>query len=158
MPKSSAHTPELSNERKSRAFCQPPWTRSMPPIPKRFELFFLVYSDCKKLETADLETLHPSRSQALTAPLTMETHQRPRSAAKTSSRPRPPIVTKEEKAAIAAKCEQEKEQARQEREKKVKRRERMKKNFQKMTKRGQPVMKPRLEHLLSKVKKIMKQD
>ena len=116
----------------------------------------IVYSDGKKLEDADLETLHPSRSQALTAAPTADAKP-PRSDAKTS-RPRPPILTKEEKAAIAARHKQEKEQAQREREKKIKRRERLKKNFQKMTKRGQPVMKPRLEHLLSKVKKIMKEE
>jgi rRNA processing len=104
----------------------------------------------KNLEDSDFVTLHPSRSEARSAA--------PPRKSRLSGKParRPP--TREEKAAEAAKLEQEHEQNQRDRENKVKARERNKKTFQKMTKRGQPVMKPRLALLLSKVKKVMKED
>jgi rRNA processing len=105
----------------------------------------------KNLQDSDFVTLHPSRSEARTAAPYPTKSRHPGNPAR-----RPP--TREEKAAEAAKLAQEREQNQRDRETKIKARERNKKTFQKMTKRGQPVMKPRLALLLSKVKKVMKED
>ena len=66
-------------------------------------------------------------------------------------------MTKEEKFALMEERRQEKERNEKERQKKVKQRERKRRDLRKMTSKGQPVMKTRLEDLLSKVRKAMKE-
>lgn len=62
----------------------------------------------------------------------------------------------EEKLALAEERRKEKERTEKERERKIKLRENKRKNLRKMTSKGQPVMRTRIEDLLGKVKKTMK--
>jgi hypothetical protein len=107
----------------------------------------------KKLGTADLDTLHPSRSQALSLPVENQATRPTTSRSKGARR----LVTKAERAAIAEEQREEAERNQKEREKKIKQRERKRRELRKMTNKGQPVMKTRLEDLLGKVKKVMKE-
>jgi rRNA processing len=66
-------------------------------------------------------------------------------------------LTQQEKLALAEERWKEKERNNKEREKKIKQREKKRRDLRKMTSKGQPVMKTRLEDLLSKVKKVMKE-
>jgi rRNA processing len=65
-------------------------------------------------------------------------------------------LTKAEKLALAEQKRLQTEQNQKERERKIKQREKKKRDLRKMTSKGQPVMKTRLEDLLGKVKKVMK--
>jgi rRNA processing len=65
-------------------------------------------------------------------------------------------LTKAEKLALAEHKRLEIEQNQKERERKIKQREKKKRDLRKMTGKGQPVMKTRLEDLLGKIKKVMK--
>ena len=66
-------------------------------------------------------------------------------------------LTLQEKLALAEERRKEKERNDKERQKKIKQREKKRRDLRKMTSKGQPVMKTRLEDLLSKVKKVMKE-
>ena len=66
-------------------------------------------------------------------------------------------MTQQEKLALAEERRKEKEWNEKQREKKIKQREKKRRDLRKMTSKGQPVMKTRLEDLLSKVKKVMKE-
>lgn len=113
----------------------------------------------QELDAADLETLHPSRSKALS---TSNNHvdsshvQEERSKHKPKERPRQ--LTKTERLELAEQQRQEQERNQKEREKKIKQREKKRRDLRKMTNKGQPVMKTRLENLLGKVKKAMKEN
>jgi hypothetical protein len=108
------------------------------------------------MDSADLDTLHPSRSLAISQPVDKEDNHDPRAGHATKSRPRP--LTKVEKLALAEQARLEAERSQKERERKIKLREKKKKDLRKMTSKGQPVMKTRLNDLLGKVKKVMKED
>jgi rRNA processing len=101
----------------------------------------------------DSEGLHPSRSQRLAAPEEEERVEKSQRHGKTKSRK---TLTKEEKLALAEERRKEMERNQKERQKKIKQRERKRRDLRKMTSKGQPVMKTRLEDLLSKVKNVMK--
>jgi len=101
-----------------------------------------------------MDSLHPSRSHALTQPDSGETGHISTKRSTRGDKPRK--LTVEEKMAIAEARRKEAEQAQKEREKKIKLREKKKRDLRKMTSKGQPVMKTRLEDLLGKVKKVMK--
>jgi hypothetical protein len=64
-------------------------------------------------------------------------------------------VTKAERAALAEEKRKEAERNQKEREKKILQRERKRRELRKMTNKGQPVMKTRLNDLLQKVKKAV---
>jgi hypothetical protein len=105
------------------------------------------------MDSADLDTLHPSRSHAISHPVDSE-HSREQGSGITKSRPR--LLTKAEKLAAAEEERQEAERNQKERERKIKLREKKKRDLRKMTKKGQPVMKTRMNDLLGKVKKVMR--
>ena len=65
-------------------------------------------------------------------------------------------LNKAEKLALLEEQRLEQEKNLKEREKKIKIREKKRKDLRKMTRKGQPVMRTRLEDLLGKVKKVMK--
>jgi hypothetical protein len=115
------------------------------------------YSYVQEIGAADLETFHPSRSKAL-AP--RESHegsvQREEASQPKIKLPRRQL-TKAEKLALEEEQRKEKERNQKEREKKIRQREKKRKDLRKMTSKGQPVMKTRLEDLLGKVRKVMKE-
>jgi hypothetical protein len=135
-------------------------------LPKLLDGPVDVYFHCsvlflmsQELGSADLETLHPSRSKALTEsalpePSSFPLNENPHS----KIRERPRHLTKTEKFALAEAQRQEREKNQKDRERKIKLREKKRKDLRKMTAKGQPVMKPRLEDLLGKVKKIMNEN
>jgi rRNA processing len=97
-----------------------------------------------------MNTMHPSRVSALkTAALPEPSADQPPQ----RFRGKP---TKQDKLALAEQKRLEIEKAQKERERKIKIREKRRKALRKMTPRGQPVMKTRLEDLLGKVKKVMR--
>jgi hypothetical protein len=108
----------------------------------------------QELDAADLDTLHPSRSHAISqaqvsgdvGPL-----QHKLGAARNTRQ-----LTTKEKFAIVEEKRREVERNQEERERKIKQRERKRRDLRKMTGKGQPVMKTRLEDLLGKVKQVMK--
>jgi hypothetical protein len=106
------------------------------------------------MDSADLDTLHPSRSHAISHPVESEHSLEQGSGTIAKSRPR--LLTKAEKLAVAEEERQEAERNQKERERKIKLREKKKRDLRKMTKKGQPVMKTRMNDLLGKVKKVMK--
>jgi len=95
--------------------------------------------------------MHPSRSEAMSKPDTSPLDGRHTSKSKPARRK----AILEEKAALAEEKRKEAEQKQVEREKKIKLREKKRRELRKMTVKGQPVMKTRLEDLLGKVKKVM---
>ena len=101
----------------------------------------------------DSEGLHPSRSQRLAEPQEKPSKIAPGH----GKRKAPRALTKEEKLALAEERRKEKERNEKERERKIRQREKKRRDLRKMTSKGQPVMKTRLEDLLSKVKKAMKE-
>jgi rRNA processing len=105
----------------------------------------------QELGTADLNTLHPSRSQALTQSGENQSPQQSGSTKKGARR----LVTKAERAALAEEKRREEERNQKEREKKILQRERKRRELRKMTDKGQPVMKTRIKDLLQKVKKAV---
>jgi len=117
------------------------------------------YSYVEEIGAADLETFHPSRSKALA---TRESHeegsvQREEASQSKTKSPRRHL-TKAEKLALEEEQRKEKERNQKERERKIRQREKKRKDLRKMTSKGQPVMKTRLEDLLGKVRKVMKED
>lgn len=115
------------------------------------------YSYVQEIGAADLEAFHPSRSKALGP---RESHeegsvQREETSQHKVKSPRRQL-TKTEKLALEEEQRKEKERNQKEREKKIRQREKKRKDLRKMTSKGQPVMKTRLEDLLGKVRKIMK--
>ena len=66
-------------------------------------------------------------------------------------------MTKEEKFALMEERREERETNEKERQKKIKLREKKRRDLRKVTSKGQPVMQTRLEDLLSKVKKAMRE-
>jgi hypothetical protein len=74
----------------------------------------------------------------------------------TSEKPSRHRPTLEEKAALAEEKRKGAERNQKEREQKIKLREKKRRDMRKTTSRGQPVMKPRLENLLGKVREAMK--
>src|SRR5205814_4489312 len=109
-----------------------------------------LYAYLQELETADLDTLHPSRSQALSQPAENQSTQR--GSTKKGARR---LVTKAERAALAEEKRKEEERNQKEREEKILQRERKRRELRKMTNKGQPIMKTRLNDLLQKVKKAV---
>jgi hypothetical protein len=107
-----------------------------------------------------LDKLHPSRSEALAQTKDAEQVSISLAQRRYGNEGRQPRrrLTKAEKLALADEQRKEQERNQKERERKIKQREKMRKDFQKMTSKGQPVMRSRLEHLLTKVKKVMKED
>jgi hypothetical protein len=102
----------------------------------------------------DSEGLHPSRSERLAAPEEAVRAEKSSRQERTKSRK---TLTKDDKIALAEEQRKEKERNEKARGKKIKQRERKRRDLRKMTSKGQPVMKTRLEDLLSKVKKVMKE-
>lgn len=114
------------------------------------------------MEDADWSSLHPSRSQALSradgegedkriadTPKLKDTRKsRKESFGKPGAR---------DQLALAEARRKEAADNEKERQKKNRQREMKRKQLRKMTSKGQPVMKPRIENLLSKVKKVMKE-
>jgi hypothetical protein len=101
-----------------------------------------------------LKGLHPSRSHALTH------HNPPNEGvatpkSQTSRSGDGRQLSKAEKIAAAEEKRNEAERNQKERERKIKHRERKRRDLRKMTSKGQPVMKTRLEDLLGKVKRVM---
>ena len=88
--------------------------------------------------------MHPSRSARLLPPPEPQLQPRPRS------------LTKAEQLAMVEEKRKEAERNIIERERKIKARDKKRRDLRKMTAKGQPVMKTRLEDLLSKAKKAMK--
>jgi hypothetical protein len=111
----------------------------------------------QELGAADLETLHPSRSKALARPNKQGDEATPQHGSFQRKIPQQQ-PTKKEKLALAEERQKEKERNEKERERKLKLREKKRKNLRKMTSKGQPVMKTRMEDLLGKVKKAMKEN
>jgi len=101
----------------------------------------------------DLGAMHPSRSQAIRQ-ITSDPDDT--KSGKKSKKPARRKLTLEEKAALVEEKRRQAEQNQKEREKKIKLREKKRRDLRKMTTKGQPVMKPRLENLLGKVKQVMK--
>jgi hypothetical protein len=101
--------------------------------------------------------MHPSRSrQLLQATSSIEPSAADEENPRHTKRPSRRRLTETERRAQAEEHRREKEQNQKERERKIKQREKKRRDLRKMTSKGQPLMKPRLESLLSKVKKVMK--
>ena len=106
-----------------------------------------------------MDTLHPSRSEALSRPKGAKAEEEKEKPAgrrkfKKESFRKP---KSRDQLALAEERRKEAEENEKERQRKIRQRELKRKQLSKMTSKGQPVMKPRLENLLSKVKKVMKE-
>ena len=100
--------------------------------------------------------MHPSRSHNITqnpVEAQMSPNDKPSRKFDKSGRRK---LTLQDRAAFAEEKRKEEEQNQKEREKKMRLREKKRRDLRKMTSKGQPVMKTRLEDLLGKVKKVMK--
>jgi hypothetical protein len=104
-----------------------------------------------------LKNLHPSRSHALANPTLTDHDPSTDQNFAHSKLGAHRQLSKAEKLVLAEQKRQETERNQKERERKIKQREKKKRDLRKMTGKGQPVMKTRLEDLLGKVKKVMKE-
>jgi hypothetical protein len=100
----------------------------------------------------EVNSMHPSRVNALKASHSLSEGD---SVEQRSTKPLGKM-TKADKMALEEQKRLETEKQRKEREQKIKLREKRRIALRKMTSKGQPVMKTRLEDLLGKVKKVMR--
>ena len=106
--------------------------------------------------------MHPSRSQALSRPEGEGEDKPPAGTPKSKDKEksgkgsfRKPGAR--DQLALAEGRRKEAEENEKERQKKIRQREIKRKHLSKLTSKGQPVMKSRIENLLSKVRKVMKE-